>query len=215
MKDPVMLSSHERVETLKLRKRTRLSPIPEDFLVFPVKRCPSPKLQAHRHYVFMCFCAWFPADHDVHAVRRVCMREMDGGCRLGFFRDLALAPSHTHIAASPSLSAASRRRLLCGPEEKRWVCDGEGTRAWSPLRGSREQTGIHQSANGGGRRVILQSYLSSPPIADNDGDGWGAVVVAYFLHPNMQCSICLPWWFTPASLIRSAVWFMVAGFISR
>lgn len=69
-----MLSSHERVETLKLRKRARLSPIPKDFLVFPVQRRPSP-------------------------------------------------------------------------------CAG-----WSPLTGSREQTGIHQSADGGGRRVVLKSY---------------------------------------------------------
>lgn len=89
IKDSVMLSSREHVETLKLRKRTRLSPIPKDFLVFPVKRCPSPcavktdpSTQALHIYVLLCI---FPstAPTTKRTLRDVCTWEMDGGAGWG------------------------------------------------------------------------------------------------------------------------------------
>lgn len=97
-----MLSSRERVETLKLRKRARLSPIPKGFLVFPVKRRPSPCAMKKdpKHYIFMCLCACPPAQHTPQSPRcdpRV--HERDGWGASGTWR----WPPLTHAFPPPRL----------------------------------------------------------------------------------------------------------------
>lgn len=146
IKDSVMVSSHERVETLKLWKRTRLSPNPKDFLVFPVKRCPlamrreeRPKHAGITLHIYVLLCM-FPstAQTTTRTLWDVCTWERWMGAQ----------------AASPSLSAASRRRL-----EKR---DGEGTRAdghHSGGHGSRQASISPLMAEGGASSKVIYPLL--------------------------------------------------------
>lgn len=149
-----MLSSHERVETLKLRKRANLPQFPRASWFSRWNSVPRHVPWRETQSIpYLCASVHVPqhsTHHKAHAVTRVYMREMDG-----VLQGLGVGPlSYTHSRLPVSICSFPETAALRTRAETWWryPC------GWSPLTGSREQTGIHQSADGAGRRVAPKSY---------------------------------------------------------